>query len=140
MRTASQVIANRLSKSKPILLSIQIPLGHSKVADVAIREHDRSGTHAIFFRRYNSLPVAIPHTGIMQPSCATVVTGGDHMPAPAQAKKPLIDNLPLEEQIRRRAYELYIDRGNQSGSELDDWLQAEDEIRQAQEDALADES
>ena len=44
-----------------------------------------------------------------------------------------IDELPLEERIRARAHELYIQRGNQSGSELDDWLQAEEEIRQAQE-------
>jgi len=41
----------------------------------------------------------------------------------------------LEERIQRRAHELYVDRGNQSGSELDDWLQAEEEILQAQEDA-----
>jgi hypothetical protein len=42
--------------------------------------------------------------------------------------------LPLEEQIRARAYELYIDRGNQSGSETDDWLQAEEEISAEQEE------
>jgi hypothetical protein len=34
-------------------------------------------------------------------------------------------------------YELYIRPGNQSGSELDDWLQAEEEILQSQEQALA---
>jgi hypothetical protein len=34
----------------------------------------------------------------------------------------------LEEQIRRRAYEIYIQRGGQSGSETDDWLQAEAEM------------
>jgi len=50
------------------------------------------------------------------------------MPAPARAKETPIEMLPLEERIRRRAYELYVDRGNQSGSELDDWLQAEEEI------------
>jgi hypothetical protein len=33
-------------------------------------------------------------------------------------------------------HELYIERGNQSGSELDDWLQAEEEILQAQEAAF----
>jgi hypothetical protein len=44
-----------------------------------------------------------------------------------------IDELPLEERIRTPAYVLYVQRGNQSGSELDDWLQAEEEIRQAQE-------
>ncbi len=35
----------------------------------------------------------------------------------------------LEEQIRRRAYELYEARGRKSGNELKDWLQAEAEIR-----------
>jgi len=43
---------------------------------------------------------------------------------------------PLEDQIRRRAYELYIQRGNETGSELDDWLQAEEEILQAREKAV----
>jgi hypothetical protein len=62
------------------------------------------------------------------------------MPAPARAMKPPIETFPLEERIRRRAYELYVERGNQSGSELDDWLQAEEEILQAQEEALADKS
>lgn len=38
------------------------------------------------------------------------------------------DELPLEERIRLRARQLYIERGNQSGSELDDWLQAEEEL------------
>ncbi len=50
------------------------------------------------------------------------------MPASARAKEPPIERLPLEERIHRRAYELYVLRGNQSGSELDDWLQAEEEI------------
>jgi Protein of unknown function (DUF2934) len=44
------------------------------------------------------------------------------------------DTLPLEERIRLRAHELYIDRGNESGSELDDWLQAEDEIAEEQQE------
>ena len=50
------------------------------------------------------------------------------MPAPARAKKLPIEMLPREERIRRRAYELYLRRGNQPGSEMDDWLQAEAEI------------
>lgn len=44
--------------------------------------------------------------------------------------------LPLEEQIRLRAHQLYIDRGNESGSEVDDWLQAEEELSAAQEDRM----
>lgn len=31
-------------------------------------------------------------------------------------------------QIRLRAYELYQSRGREDGRDLDDWLQAEDEI------------
>jgi hypothetical protein len=36
----------------------------------------------------------------------------------------------LEDEIRRRAYELYQQRGNASGSEAEDWLTAEREVRQ----------
>jgi len=37
-------------------------------------------------------------------------------------------NAPSEEQIRRRAFELYVERGRQPGHELEDWLQAEFEL------------
>ena len=39
--------------------------------------------------------------------------------------------LALYERIAQRAYELYEQRGRQAGSELEDWLQAEREIRSA---------
>ena len=55
------------------------------------------------------------------------------MAAPAPAKERLKERLSLEERIQRRAYELYVKCGNESGSELDDWLQAEEEIRRAKE-------
>jgi len=35
----------------------------------------------------------------------------------------------LEDEIRRRAFELYEARGSQDGHALDDWLLAETEIR-----------
>ena len=38
--------------------------------------------------------------------------------------------------IRRRAYELYVQRGSQAESELDDWLRAEAEILWAQDAAI----
>jgi hypothetical protein len=56
--------------------------------------------------------------------------------------KPLVkhssgsDALPLEERVRLRAHQLYIERGNQSGSEMDDWLQAEEELSAAQEELV----
>ena len=42
--------------------------------------------------------------------------------------------LPMEERIRLRAHQLYVERGNESGSEMDDWLQAEEELSAAQEE------
>ena len=36
----------------------------------------------------------------------------------------------IQEQIRRRAYELYEQRGRDDGHELDDWLLAESELAQ----------
>jgi hypothetical protein len=35
----------------------------------------------------------------------------------------------LEEEIRRRAYELYEERGREDGHDLDDWLRAEAEVK-----------
>ena len=39
-----------------------------------------------------------------------------------------IGNTTREEEIRRRAYEIYLERGQQPGGELDDWLKAEREL------------
>jgi hypothetical protein len=49
------------------------------------------------------------------------------------AKKGEIENLfPTEEQIRHHAYELYLARRNsEPGSDLDDWLTAEAQLRAA---------
>jgi len=40
--------------------------------------------------------------------------------------------IPIEQQIRQHAYELYEQRGRTDGHDLDDWLQAEYEIRRKQ--------
>jgi hypothetical protein len=58
------------------------------------------------------------------------------MPAAARAKELPGITLSIEERVRHRAYELYLQRGNQPGSEIDDWLQAEAEIRRAEEEAI----
>jgi hypothetical protein len=51
-------------------------------------------------------------------------------------------NLPkdIEERIRRRAYELYDQRGRVDGFDLDDWLRAEREIFGAQKQRKAKEA
>jgi hypothetical protein len=46
-------------------------------------------------------------------------------------KKPTTvasDPQEVEQQIRQRAYELYVARGSEDGHELDNWLRAEQEI------------
>ncbi len=45
--------------------------------------------------------------------------------------------IPIEQQIQQRAYELYEQRGRTDGHELDDWLQAECEIKGTQVNATA---
>jgi Protein of unknown function (DUF2934) len=41
-----------------------------------------------------------------------------------------LQEFELEYQIRLRAYQLYEARGREDGHELDDWLRAEEEIRE----------
>jgi hypothetical protein len=43
--------------------------------------------------------------------------------------------IPIEQQIQQRAYELYEQRGRTEGHDLDDWLQAEYEIKGTQANA-----
>lgn len=42
--------------------------------------------------------------------------------------KPPTQSSDIEERIRRRAYDLYEQRGKLDGFAVDDWLQAEGEI------------
>ena len=45
----------------------------------------------------------------------------------AETGEVSVGNSARDEEIRRRAYEIYLERGEQPGRELDDWLQAERE-------------
>jgi len=45
--------------------------------------------------------------------------------------------IPIDQQIQQRAYELYEQRGRTDGHDLDDWLQAECEIKGTQANAAA---
>jgi hypothetical protein len=53
----------------------------------------------------------------------------DQSPA-ATFAKPAVEMFltPTDEQIARRAYEIYQARGANDGADLDDWLQAEREL------------
>ena len=50
--------------------------------------------------------------------------GSGVQPAP-QADQQIV----TEEQVRRRAYEIYLNRGAKPGDPLQDWLQAERELK-----------
>jgi hypothetical protein len=54
----------------------------------------------------------------------------DASPAPAPA-------LPAEQDIARRAYELFVERGCEHGQDWDDWLSAERELLAAPRAAAA---
>ena len=52
-------------------------------------------------------------------------------PTQPHAANTSANHTPSREEIRLRAYEIYLDRGGVPGNELDDWLQAERELGRA---------
>ena len=48
--------------------------------------------------------------------------------AQAETGEASVGNAALEEEVRRRAYEIYLERGEHPGRDFDDWLQAEREL------------
>jgi hypothetical protein len=51
--------------------------------------------------------------------------------SPADPKYGTLGVTELEDRIRARAYEIYVDRGREDGRALDDWLQAKAEVLHA---------
>jgi outer membrane protein TolC len=52
-------------------------------------------------------------------------------PTRLQTEDTSANHAPSDEEIRRRAYEIYLERDGFGGSALDDWLRAETELRRA---------
>ena len=50
---------------------------------------------------------------------------------------PLQSPEELQEQVSRRAYELYEARGREDGHDLDDWLHAESDVERQQSKSTA---
>jgi hypothetical protein len=44
---------------------------------------------------------------------------------------PNTGKFPTSDEIQSRAYQIYMERGGVDGSDLEDWLQAERELRQS---------
>jgi hypothetical protein len=47
----------------------------------------------------------------------------------SMAKRAKPSPQPTREDIERRAYEIFLERGGTEGSEMDDWLRAEQELQ-----------
>jgi hypothetical protein len=58
------------------------------------------------------------------------LSGGPHrrQPATEAEERDRLLHSGREHEIRRRAYEIYLERGAHHGHELEDWLQAEREL------------
>ena len=54
-----------------------------------------------------------------------------HATAPELTEKPFLSTAARHEETRRRAYEIYLERGAHPGGELNDWLRAERELNKA---------
>ena len=59
------------------------------------------------------------------------------MPAPKSPNTVAIASGVTEGDIARRAFELYCDRGREDGHDVDDWLNAERELRHASKSSAA---
>jgi len=92
----------------------------------------------------NSIPANIPDVNAVAAGTTAAEAAAEVKVAPELRKlgvvkseprknaAPAVNLLPinLEDEVRRRAYELYLQRGTTPGSEADDWLTAEREINQ----------
>ena len=71
-------------------------------------------------------------SGLRQPSDVDARYARPHEAGPA-ADAPIetvsLSSSPSDEDIRRRAYQLYLERGGHHGLDFDDWMRAEDELR-----------
>ena len=54
---------------------------------------------------------------------------------PTTKEVPVLERQEVKDGIARRAYEIYVQRGGQNGTDVEDWLKAEKEISGGPADA-----
>jgi Protein of unknown function (DUF2934) len=47
-----------------------------------------------------------------------------------EPRKNVVVPIKMEDEVRRRAYEIFVERGGKPGNQAEDWLAAEREVRQ----------
>jgi hypothetical protein len=73
-------------------------------------------------------PENISETLVARESAADQPQRVQQAPGDAVAARPI--GGPSDEEIRARAYEMYLERGGHHGLDFDDWVRAERELRQ----------
>jgi hypothetical protein len=64
----------------------------------------------------------------MAPKAIIIDSTDPTQPHTAVANREQLLHSSREQETRSRAYEIYLQRGGQPGSELEDWLQAERQL------------
>ena len=64
----------------------------------------------------------------MASKAKTIGSTGPTQPGTALEERERLLPSTREQEIRNRAYEIYLQRGAQSGYEMEDWFQAEREL------------
>ena len=78
--------------------------------------------------RGSDRPENISETLVARDSAADQTERVQQAPGDAIAAWPAGE--PSDEDIRARAYQMYLERGGHDGLDLDDWVRAERELRQ----------
>jgi DNA helicase HerA-like ATPase len=73
-------------------------------------------------------PENISETLVARDSAADQLQRVQQAPGDAVAARPSTE--PSDDDIRARAYEMYLERGGDHGLDFDDWVRAERELRQ----------
>jgi hypothetical protein len=64
----------------------------------------------------------------MASKAKTIASTAPTQPGTAVGERERLQQSTREQEIRNRAYEIYLQRGAQPGCEVEDWLQAEREL------------
>jgi hypothetical protein len=93
----------------------------ARVANVAAETQAHRDTRA------ETIAAELPHITAAEPNSGSDARNFGVLKS--QSRKNLIP-INLEDEIRRRAYELYEQRGTGAGNEAEDWFAAEREVKQ----------
>lgn len=111
----------------------------SGLSATAVPSAPRTSSPSVSSAPVSSAPVSKAPAVTGAPASSAATTSAPEPKTASEPRKlevvrhePRKNVLPinLEEEIRRRAYELYQQRGSSNGNEADDWYRAEREVRQ----------